>query len=336
MISALRQDRKSETGSDIMRSLIFIAIGFSIIYLVARKKIPVMIGLYVLLFFSTLDLLMLDQRYFSETKFSPRDEPIENFVATPADELILKDPNHYNFRVFNTTSNYTNESATSYFHNSIGGYHPAKLGLYQDLIEHQITKGNMQVLNMLNTQYFITKGNNGQTIAQLNPSALGNCWLVKGIKYVNGPNEEMLALDNTNLKDTVVLDQSYKTQIKQTPLFDSTGFIKVIKKDNDTIIYDYAANTPQFAVFSEIYYNRGWNAYVDGEKVAYAKVNYALRGLYLPSGKHKINFIFEPQSYYLGKSISVWSTILLYIIMLFTLVYYIKLLPNKNKTSNSI
>ena len=117
---------------------------------------------------------------------------------TEADTEILKDPDHANFRVFNTSAGAFSDALTSYFHNSVGGYHPAKLGLYNDIITHQLAKGNMQVFNMLNTKYFIVQNpQTGKPAAQLNPDAFGNAWLVKGIKYVDDANEEMSALDST-------------------------------------------------------------------------------------------------------------------------------------------
>jgi hypothetical protein len=226
--------------------------------------------------------------------------------------------------VFNQGGNYTNESLTSYFHNSIGGYHPAKLGLYQDIIEHQLSKGNMQVFNMLNTKYFITSGQGGRPVAQMNPAAFGNCWLVKGIKFVNGPNEEMLALDSTDLKDTAVIDLKYKSIIKQLPEPDTAAYIKLLDRQNDIISYDFSSTKPQFAVLSEVYYSAGWNAFIDGQKTSYEKVNYVLRGLELPAGKHKIEFKFEPSSFITGRKITIWSSVLIYLSVIATAVFLLK------------
>ncbi|MBL0146291.1 MAG: YfhO family protein [Chitinophagaceae bacterium] len=199
--------------------------------------------------------------------------------------------------------------------------------MYQDLIEHQIGKGNMNVMNMLNTKYFIGQDETGKTIAQQNPGAFGPCWLVKGIKFVNSANNEMLALDSTNLRDTVVINESFKTSIKQFPQYDSTASIKISERQNDKITYAFNAATPQYAVLSEIYYNRGWNAYVDGQKTDYAKVNYALRGIAMPAGKHTLEFKFEPKAYFLGNTLSLWSTVLIYILLIATVFFCIK----KNK-----
>ena len=321
LMASLRSDRQSEAGMDIFRSFFFILLVSCVITLFIKRKIPAWAGLLLIFLFSVIDILLIDKRYFNDNKFFPTDDLAQEFTPNAADNTILNDPDHSNFRVFNTTTNFTNESTTSYFHNSIGGYHPAKLGLYQDLIEHQIMKGNMGVLNMLNTKYFIVKNNQGQIMAQANPEAFGSCWLVKGIKFVGNPNEEMLALDSTNLKDTAVVNVSYKNTVSQLPKLraDSNASIKLAHRDNDTIVYNFSSSQPQFAVMSEIYYNRGWNAYVDGKKTEYIKANYLLRGISLPSGTHIVKFIFEPKSYYLGKTISLWSTLIVYLLLLLTL-----------------
>lgn len=324
LMAALREDRKSETGRDLFRSIIFIALAAGILWFALKKKLNVTMATIALAVLCLVDLMGVDTRYLNSSDFMEKEEVSNLFTPTSADEQIMKDPDHANFRVFNQSGNFTNESVTSYHHNSIGGYHPAKLGLYQDLIEHQITKGNVNVFNMLNTKYIITQGANGQPVAQVNPYAYGTCWLVKGIKYVKTPNEEMLALDSTNLKDTAVINESFKNIIPSLPQPDSTATIKLVSRQNDDIKYESNAATAQFAVFSEIYYNRGWDAFVDGKKTAYAKVNYVLRGIALPAGKHSIEFKFEPKAYYTGNTISFWCAILVYLILAAGVFYLVK------------
>lgn len=324
LMAALREDRKSETGRDLFRSIIFIALAAGILWFALKKKLNVTMATIALAVLCLVDLMGVDTRYLNSSDFMEKEEVSNLFTPTSADEQIMKDPDHANFRVFNQSGNFTNESVTSYHHNSIGGYHPAKLGLYQDLIEHQITKGNVNVFNMLNTKYIITQGANGQPVAQVNPYAYGTCWLVKGIKYVKTPNEEMLALDSTNLKDTAVINESFKNIIPSLPQPDSTATIKLVSRQNDDIKYESNAATAQFAVFSEIYYNRGWDAFVDGKKTAYAKVNYVLRGIALPAGKHNIEFKFEPKAYYTGNTISFWCAILVYLLLAAGVFYLVK------------
>jgi uncharacterized membrane protein YfhO len=155
---------------------------------------------------------------------------------------------------------------------------------------------------------------------------------VRGFKKVQSPNEEMRALDKTNLRDTAVVHSEFYNQIVPSLTYDSTASITMTQRNNDTILYKSTAQSPQFAVFSEIYYNRGWHAYLDGKKVDYARVNYVLRGMTIPAGNHEIRFVFEPESYKTGKKISTWSTLLLYGLMLACLVSLIR--GNRSTTTN--
>ena len=325
LMTALREDRKGLMMGDLLRSFVLIALAVVLLGLFIRKKINAMVLSIALLGLSAFDLISIDKRYLSYDNFREAEEVSNEFTPSPADVQILQDPDHANFRVLNqTVGNFTTESLTSYHHNSIGGYSPAKLGLYQDLIEHQLSKGNMQVFDMLNTKYFIRQDQGGRPVAQQNPGAFGPCWLVKGIRYVNTANEEMLALDSTNLRDTAVVAASFQKSISQNPQYDSTAVLQLKKRENDAISYSCKAATPQFAVFSEIYYTAGWNAYLDGQKTAYVKTNYALRGMYVPAGSHNIDFKFEPTSYQTGRMISIWSTVLIYLAIIMALVVYFR------------
>jgi uncharacterized membrane protein YfhO len=157
---------------------------------------------------------------------------------------------------------------------------------------------------MLNTKYVIVQNpQNGQQSAITNSGAYGPCWLVKNVKVVKDDVEEIQSLGNTNLKDTAIVQQSFAANLAQ-PQWDSTASIKLIKFDNDEIEYTVDSKSPQFAVFSEIYYPLGWNAYLDGNKADYVKTNYILRGMSVPAGKHSIRFVFEPSAYKKGITIS--------------------------------
>jgi hypothetical protein len=333
LMKAMREDRQSLYGKDLLRTILFIVLAFAILFLFAKQKINAMMGALGLAALASIDLIGVDKRYLSHDKFQEDTVLAEGFTRSPADEQILKDPDHGNFRVFNQSGNFTNESVTSYHHNSVGGYHPAKLGLYQDIIVHQLSKGNMGVFNMLNTKYFIGQGPQGQPIAQQNPNAFGNCWLVKGIRYVNSANEEMLALDSSNLKDTAIIHEAYKAAVKAAPVADSTASIKLIQRQNDAIKYETNASTPQFAVLSEVYYKAGWNAYIDGQLTEYAKVNYILRGISVPTGKHTIEFKFEPRSYIVGNQISTWAMILIYVLIAVSIFVFFRQQKNAVATN---
>jgi uncharacterized membrane protein YfhO len=169
---------------------------------------------------------------------------------------------------------------------------------------------------MLNTKYFIQKEENGQTTGyEKNDSALGNCWLVKNIQYVKDANAEMNSLGNFNPADTAVVQDTFKSSIPFEPVYDSSASIVLVKNDNDIVTYTFNAASNQFAVFSEIYYKSGWKAYIDGKEAPIVKVNYVLRGLAVPAGKHDIKFEFKPQGYYKGKRLtSIFSIVLLLIL----------------------
>ncbi|MBL7721007.1 MAG: YfhO family protein, partial [Chitinophagaceae bacterium] len=285
----------------------------------------------VLLIVSTIEITFASHLYFSNDKgpyenrqdqlFVPADDyTSSNFAKTAIDEQILKDTDP-NYRVLNMagTSNggTFSESRTSYYHKSVGGYHPAKLRIYQDVIEKYMSGNtNQQVLNMLNTKYIIYKDPQmKQELAIPNPDAYGNCWLVKSVRIADDRLAAFKAIGTTNLKDTAVVDKSFSSLVIQ-PQADTTSTIKMTKFDNDAVEYEANCNGPQFAVFSEIYYPKGWNAYLDGKKVDYCNVNYILRGLSVPTGKHIIKFVFEPASVKKGTSIMYMASIAILISLL--------------------
>jgi hypothetical protein len=324
IVRALAEDRKGMFGSDLLRSILLIAAAIVVLGLFAKNKINATVVMALLIALTLFDLIPVGKRYLNETNFVDKTNIEDEFAMTNADKMIKQDPDHKNFRIYNTDDPYNN-AKPSYHHNSIGGYNPAKLAIYQDLIEHQLSKGNMQVFDMLNTKYFVVQDpQNGSPMAQQNAGAMGNCWLVKAIQYVDNADQEMKALDHFNPRDTAIIDKRYQSKIKSMPQFDSTAFIKLLENINDTVRYEYNATTPQFAVFSEIYYDKGWNAYVDGNKSDYVRVNYVLRGMSLPAGKHKIEFRFEPESYKRGNTIALWASIIGFIALLAALVMNIK------------
>lgn len=313
LVSALRADRASLLMSDILRSLILILLTGALIALFIRKKISALIMLIGVTFVSSADLLAFGMHYLNDKSFETKDTyDAQEFPITEADRTIMndKDPN---FRVMNTAS--LEESKTSYYHKSIGGYHPAKLGIYDDLMAYQLgSSPNMNVINMLNTKYFIMDQNGNKTTT-INPGAMGNVWFVKGVKYVDGPVNEMKALNNFNPSDTAVIDESFKNTIGNFEPSDSLSSIKMTAFDNDAISYQSNSNKSNLAVFSEIFY-KDWKAYIDGKPAAYAKANYVLRAMTIPAGKHSIEFKFEPKVFYTGKNISniaSWLTFLMLI-----------------------
>ncbi|MEO6288395.1 MAG: hypothetical protein ABIO76_00655, partial [Ginsengibacter sp.] len=328
LINALHTDRKDLMGSDLLRSILLIALAFAILFFFIKKKISPVLLIASLIVLTGYDLLGVASRYLNANNFVEDTDFEAAFIPTEADMQIMKDPGHANFRVFNSSLDAFNDASTSYHHNSVGGYHPAKLGLYNDIIANQLAKGNMQVFNMLNTKYFIVQNpQTGKPVAQLNPGALGNAWLVKAIKYVGNANEEMAALDNTDLKDTAIVEKKYETLIKQFPAPDSSAYIKLKQNLNDKIEYSFHSATPQFAVLSEVYYPLGWNAFIDGNKADYVKTNYLLRGMYVPAGDHQIEFRFEPKSFTTGRTITIIANIIVFLAMIAAFVFYFRRRP---------
>ena len=262
------------------------------------------------------DLVQVNLRYINDDDFRQARKIDRPFKASSADIQIQKDKTHY--RVANFTGDPFQDGRTSYFHKSIGGYHAAKMGRYQDLIEFQLAKQNMQVFNMLNVKYFIVPLDNGKEEAQQNPDANGNAWFVNEFKYVQTANEEIKALDSINTKNIAILKDhnSYGFEASKKYDTDSLATIKLIKYSLNTLSYESFSNQNEFAVFSEIYYKDGWNAYIDGEFKPHYNVNYVLRGLEIPAGKHSIEFRFEPKVIQTGSTISLISYVFLILIPL--------------------
>jgi hypothetical protein len=265
-----------------------------------------------------IDLLVIDRQYLNEENYKPKDEisTSPQVAMTAADDQILKDKDP-DFRVFNSAPDRFQETHTSHFHKSLGGYHPAKLRIYQDIIERYLSENpNQQVLNALNTKYIVLQNpQTGQQTAIPNADAYGNCWLVKKVRLVKDAAEELQAIGNTNLKDTAIVLQTFSGQVTQ-PQWDSSSVITLTRFENDTLEYSADCKSPQFAVFSEVYYPYGWNAYIDGKKTEVIKTDYVLRGLSIPAGKHNVKFIFEPSSYYTGDKIGYTGSWLIIIFVL--------------------
>lgn len=322
VVHALRQDRSSLLGKDILTSLVYVLLAFALIYGFIEKKINATVLIAGLGIVTMIDLLVIDSKYLNDKNYTVKDRYEEdNFPMTPVDQAILKDKDP-NYRIFNMAkgSDPFQDANPSYYHKSIGGYHPAKLGIYDDLITYQLSgKMNLPVLNMLNTKYIIQPGQDGNAMPTQNPGALGNVWFVKGVHWANGPAEEMLALDNFSPKDTAVMDSKYKPAVDGKFTADSAATIQQTKFDNDAITYESNSTTPQLAVFSEIYY-KDWAAYIDGKPTDILKANYVLRSLVVPAGKHIIDFKFEPKIYhrtFVISTIAGWLMLLAFLGWLF-------------------
>jgi len=326
-------DRAAMLRSDALRSFVFVLMAAGLIWLYAKNllKQSVAFVFFAVLFLA--DLAPVAKRYLNDDNFK-RKRKIETLVKpTAADKIILQDKSQY--RVLDATSNIFNDATPSYFHKSIGGYHAAKLRRYQELINMQMEKemgqlfatfgrvtspeqitqtmDSLGVLNMLNMKYLIF---NKEAAPLVNPYANGNVWFVKTIRVAADANEEMRLVGEIDTKTEMVVDKSFadKLPTKLTP--DSTARITLASYQPNKLIYDFNSATDQVAVFSEIYYNNGWNAYINGQIVPYVRANYLLRAMPLKAGNYKIEFKFEPKSYSIGNSVALVSSILLILCIL--------------------
>lgn len=322
VIQALESVRMSIFKSDAWRSVIIIAIGGGLLYLFVKKRIKSNVFVILLILLCIGDMWSVNKRYLNNSSLQPKRE-IRNydllFPKSPADQEILtdKDPD---FRVLNTTVNTYMDPSTSYYHKSLGGYHAAKLRRYQELIEHHLAQGNMNVLNMLNTKYIIVPNAQKNPEAKFNPEALGNAWFIDTIRWVNNANEEIDALTDFNPHTTVFIDKRFEPEMQGKQIqTDSTAFIKLVSYNPEKMIYKSQSGKDGFGVFSEIYYPHGWEATIDGKPAAILRVNYVLRGLYIPAGEHEIVFTFKPHSITITEAIA-WSAM---VILLGAIIAYI-------------
>lgn len=316
IMNGLSADRKTLYMGDLLRTLLFFVLGAVLLWAGIQKKLKAEYIVAIFIALNLVDLLPVDRRYLKDENYVDKEEFLAPYQATAADLQIKQDTTFY--RVYDqTASNPFADSRTSFHHNSIGGYLPARLASYDDLINYQLNRGNMAVFNMLNTKYFIgSNPQNRQPVAQMNPGALGNVWFVKALKYVPNADAEMAALNDFHPADTAVIDQREKPKVSFEPQFDSLATITMTSNRNDVVIYESNAASNQFAVFSEVYYPNGWSATIDGKPAPIAKVNYVLRGMSIPSGKHTIEFRFEPASYNTGNTVSMIVGILSILLVL--------------------
>ncbi len=326
ILTALRKDRASFLIKDIGASLVYVLIAAALIVLFLKKKLNATVLIAGVTVAAFIELFSFDTKFLNAKSFASKaDFETTEFPLSKADQQILQDKDP-NYRVYDMSkSDPFQQSKSSYHHKTIGGYSAAKLGIYDDLITYQLSgTPNSSVLNMLNAKYIIQPGQKqGEEMAVQNPGALGNCWLVKGITYVDGAVEEMKALNNFNPADTAIIDKMYQSKIGNFTAPDSTAYIKQTGFDNDEVSYESNTAAPQLAVFSEVFY-KDWNAYVDGKKTDIIKANYVLRALMLPAGKHTIVFKLEPVAYITGSKITVFFVWVMIALLVGTIAWEIK------------
>jgi hypothetical protein len=339
-VNALIADRRTALRLDSFKAFMFVAFAAAGLWAYWNNKLK---GQYAIVLWVALvigDMMPVNKKYFSNANFSSTKAVSVPFQKMPADLEILKDKDLY-YRVLNLQNPFA-DGRTPYFHKSLGGYHGAKMKRYNELItygidpEIQLFKTKAQssnsidslmnllpIINMLNTKYFIYDLNSPPLP---NPHALGNAWLVKEVKIVSNANEEISSLDKFDPKTTAIVNKNSEKELNGYQSGPGEGEIKLTEYQPNYLKYDATVNSSaQLAVFSEIYYPKGWKSFIDGKETEHIQVDYVLRGMIIPAGKHQIEFKFEPSSYYLGNKVSLASSVLLLLAIAGYFVYLFKL-----------
>ncbi len=326
LIDSMVADRRNMLRSDAFRSFLFISFAAIALYLWQIKKLKTTPFIAVLGVLILIDLWAVDKRYLNNDNFVPKRQVENPFNATPADQAILQDKDLY-FRVL-PLPNPFQDARASYFHKNVGGYHAAKLRRYQEMIDNHLQPEIQQMisglqngtridsvfmqlpaLNMLNTRYIIFDLN--QAPLQ-NPMPLGNAWFVSEVKLAKTADEEVAAIKGLDPSETAVVHDQFASHVQgKTFKKDKNGHIRLTEYEPNYLKYEMKAGSEQLVVFSDIYYEDGWNASVNGEPVSHFRANYVLRAMAIPAGEHTIEFRFHPKSYYNGNKVSLASSILL-------------------------
>lgn len=331
---ALREDRQQIFAQSLVRSAVLIAVATLIIGLFIRRQslrpayLIVPIGLLAFA-----DIMNIDLRYLNFSNYQEKNDYQQNFTLTNADKQIMTDNGIY--RVFDLRDSISNAlsygAMTAYFHNSIGGYHAAKLKIYEDLINHQLFNYPhcAGVINMLNTRYIIKHTRAGEDTVLTNGKALGPVWFVKNVQFRPTPAGVMNSLTNFHPSDTAVVFSADSAAVAyDAKPKDKEGYIELVRYDNDDVSYISETNDNRFAVFSEVFYKRGWRAWIDNKETPIIRTNYVLRGLSIPAGRHIIRFFFRPLSFYMGRQLQWMASIIFLLMMIGTVIVEIREKPN--------
>jgi len=340
LAEAIRTDRLMVLRADALRSLIFIAFTAALVYAAYMKKIKMQLAIFIFAGIFLADMWPVNKRYLNSSNFVPAEQAIRPFTASTADLVVLNDKDS-NFRVLNISVSTFQDASTSYFHNSIGGYHGAKMKRYQELIDNHIineitklvttlnnspvstsidsTMERLSVINMLNTRYIIY---NPEAPPLVNKHEPGHAWFIENVRFVDNADGELAALTDFNPLEEAIVDRRFENLIpKTTYTADSTGYINLMEYRENYLHYSFSSEKEQIVVFSEIYYEKGWEAFIDGNPAPHFRADYVLRAMHIPAGDHTIEFRFNPQSYYTGEKISLASSLLFIIIVAFSIFY---------------
>ena len=321
ILDAFIEDRKSLFIKDTLRTLVLIFISAATIFAFLKQKLSKNLVLCVFVGLILFDLVSVNLNYVNKDDFVSAIKVDRPYSATITDQEILKDKSH--FRVLDRKSRAP--AKASYFHNSITGYHAAKLEHVNNLLDFHIYRNNINVLNMLNTKYIIVEDKDGETIKYENPDINGNAWFVSNIKTVNSANEEIQILDSLNTKNSAVIQKKWiSDDFALNHTIDSTASITLKEVKPNYLKYKSSNMNEGFAVFSEIYYQPGWNAYINGELKTHYRVNYVLRGMEIPKGNHLIEFKFEPDVVKNGSTIALISSIIVALLLIFGVILFFR------------
>jgi hypothetical protein len=337
IVDAIQKDRLAMLRTDAFRSLVFVLLTGAFVYVAFLKKIRLNTVIILLALLLLSDMWPVNKRYLNSRDFVSRKEDTRPFVPSTADQLILndKDPD---FRVLNLTVSVLQDASTSYFHKSIGGYHGAKMRRFQELYDYGIEPeigsliGTMQkrpvpealdstlatlgTLNMLNVRYIIY---NAEAPPLVNDHKLGNAWFVDSVRWVPDADAEIEAVTEFDPRKEAIIDERFSGELLgMIPGRDTTARITLEEYRANYLKYRYLSTKEQVAVFSEVYYDKGWKALIDGKPVPYFRANYLLRAMRLPAGNHTVEFTFRPKSYFLGEKISLASSLILLLLIIGT------------------
>ena len=311
-INALINDRKAMYTNDLIRTFVLVALALGVLFTYYKEKLNAKTAVIIVGILGVFDLVSFDTNYVNKDNFVAKQMVEQPFQATPADQQILSDKSQ--FRVFEQQGGFSN-ARSSYFHHSLGGYHAAKPKKIQDLYDYQIAQQNIEVLNMLNVKYVISKDEEGQDLPMQNPEANGNAWFVKNIQKVANADEMMKAMKTFKSKETALVYNDVSVA-KNNFSVDSLAQITLTNYQPNKVEYQSKNSAEGFAVFSEIYYPNGWNITIDGNPAQMIEVDYTLRGLNIPAGNHKIVFSFEPQVIKTGSTISLIASIVALVVVI--------------------
>ncbi|MEO2052292.1 MAG: YfhO family protein, partial [Allomuricauda sp.] len=313
LMAMIQRDREAVYINDTIRSLAYVILAATTLWFFIKEKIGRNLFVILMGVLIVFDLVGVDRRYVNEDDFVRQRQMNEPFQASQLDQMIQQDDSI--FRVFDPQEG-INGARTSYFHKSIGGYHAAKPRALQDLFEYHLYQNNLQVLNMLNVKYVIQQDEDGNSFPAVNPDANGNAWFVEQLLPVSSANEEILKLKDFNSKTQAVVNtRTYPSLTKTRYQLDSLAQIKLVDYRPNYLKYKSSNPNDGFAVFSEMYYPSGWDAFIDGKMEPHYKVDYALRGIKIPAGEHEIEFKFEPEVVETGSQITLAASILLGLII---------------------